>query len=103
MNPIIVYYHVSTVEGTALMAITEKSYWDKYGVMDDGGGDHYEDIAIAMSDCGQVEYCTSVYELASVSETQSIIENMRTLGFELQEKEEFSVFLEGNQSEEESW
>lgn len=93
MNPIIVYYHVSATDGMVLMAITEKSYWDKYGVMDDGAGDHYEDIAIAMSDCGQVEYCTSVYELFSVNEAQSIIANMRTLGFELQENKEFSAFL----------
>ena len=96
MNLIIVYYHISVINGEIWMALTEKAYWDVAKCMDDGVAPHHDDIAIAMGQCDQVEACTSTYMLESLQEEADIVAKMRTFGFDLQKNAEFSAFMEGD-------
>lgn len=95
MNPIIVYYHVSTMEGIIMMVITSKSFWDAHQYLDDGHGPEYEKIYTAMDECGYMEAQESMYELESMDEVATIIAAMRSRGFEFQKDATFSAVAEG--------
>lgn len=94
MDNIIVYYHVFESDGGLYMALTEKTYWDVAHKMDEGVAPHYEEIAIAMGRCGQVEVGECYYELESPEEEQQLVEGMRAYGFELQTDDEFSAYMD---------
>ena len=93
---ITVYYHVPKFEGMTMLALTEKTYWDKNHILDDGTGARFQDIADAMRDVYMDEMSESTWELESPDDIPGIVAKMREHGFDMQTNPAFSSFLDGH-------
>ncbi len=84
-----VYYHVVSDNGTTMMFVTSKDFWDANRCLDDGGPD-YDAIMAAMDACGAYEAMESVFELNGPEDTPRIVAAMKEHGFDLVQNEDFS-------------
>lgn len=88
----------STIQDPGIVEIctTEKSYWDRNRCVDDGGGQHYEDIRAAMEACGAPETSESVFEIEDAGLLPALVAAMAEKGFLLTRSDEFDAFLDGD-------
>lgn len=93
---LIVYYFADAPdpEGCIPIYVTDKPYWDANGVMDEyAESPHNEEIARAMAQCGAEEILSSTFDILPGHTVQSVVDEMRKLGFDLQANDDFAALL----------